>query len=162
MTCRWEFELLIDGGRKEEKTLFLWLDVATRCLVGAYVTAHTGYWKAGGWLEAFRRAVKCSGIPERIITDEEEIPANAEGKILGKVSNKLIHIAADLTFWLAWKENTCIDVAGRRDLNEYVEEYLTEWNSKKGFFADKKVKEEAVDWMAALKRFRERMERYGK
>lgn len=159
VTCRWDFEMPFDGDRKEEKSLYLWMDVATRRLVGGYVTENTGCWKAGGWLEAFRRAVKCNGIPERIVTDEEEIPTNARGKILGKVSNELTHTASDFTLWLAWKESIRPDTAGRRDLNECVEEYLAEWNSKKGFFADKKAKEEAVDWTAALERFRKKMEK---
>lgn len=103
--------------------------------------------------------MKCNGIPERIVTDEEEIPTNARGKILGKASNELTHTASDFTLWLAWKESTRPDTAGRRDLNEYVEEYLTERNSKRGFFADKKAKEEAVDWTAALERFRKKMEK---
>ena len=161
LTCRWDFEL---PHREErvEVSLYLWMDAASGYLVGGYLKADRGYWESAGWLESFRRAAERHGIPKKLITDEDEIPENKAGKLLGKRANKLTDAAADFPLWLTWKESTRIDVAGRRDLNEYVEEYLTEWNLKKGFFADKKAKEEAVDWMAALKRFRERMERYGK
>lgn len=160
VSCRWDFELPF-GGDKAEESLYLWMDVANCRLLGGYITEDTGYWEAGGWLESFRRTVEHYGIPKKIITDEDEIPENGAGKLLGRASNRLTRAAADFVLWLTWKESTRADVGepGSRDLNEYVEEYLAEWNKKKGFFSDEKNREEVINWTAALERLRKKMEK---
>lgn len=160
LTCRWDFELP-HSESKEEASLYLWMDAASGYLVGGYLKADRGYWESAGWLESFRRTAAHYGIPKKIITDEDEIPENGAGKLLRRASNRLTRAAADFTLWLTWKESTRADVGepGCRDLNEYVEEYLAEWNKKKGFFSDEKNREEVIGWTAALERFRKKMEK---
>ena len=132
LAFRWDFNLP-DREERVEVSLYLWMDAASGYLVGGYLKADRGYWESAGWLESFRRAAGCFGIPEKIITDEDELPDNKAGKFLNKRMNGLTGIAVNFPQWLAWKETARLEAGkpGYVELNRYVKEYLEETNRKR-------------------------------
>lgn len=133
LAFRWDFNLLDRKGMWEVRvSLYLWMDAASGYLVGGYIKGDGGYWESAGWLESFRRAAECFGIPERIITDEDELPDNKAGKLLNKRMSRLTGAAGDFPPWLAWKETTRMEAGkpGYVELNGYVKEYLERTNRK--------------------------------